>query len=263
MKTPDNPKVFSYEYYERIYMVEESHWWSIGIREICRQLLSSTNRFNRNTKVIDIGCGTGISGKWLKGAGLAGSVVQSDIALHGVSFCKTRGNSKVLVSSAAYLPFKDEHFDLAISMDVVQHININDLKRSFAEAFRVIKPGGTYIIRTNVFRHGDEPEDTTSYRRFKWDELRDLTKEAGFSLERQTYANAIPAILSYLPIPALKRRLPGGKGPKDQGLHLTPTDKTQMKDLIQSWILKLEALLIGRVNIPLGHTMILMARKDI
>lgn len=261
IKKSHNPKVFSYQYYQQLYDIEEYHWWSKGIREVCEKLLHATRRFNQTTNVLDIGCGTGISLSWLKNANLAGSVVQTDISKHAIQFCKRRGHDKVLLSSAGYLPFKDNSFDLAISIDVIQHVHKDDLQRTFAEAFRILYPGGSLLIRTNVFRRGHHSGNTTTYRRFKMGKLKQLAEEAGFSTERLTYANSLPALLSIIPVSAIKKRIPGESNHNDQGLHLKLPERTSVKDFIQYLILMIEAILITRINIPCGHSMILLARK--
>lgn len=232
------------------------------MRNVCEKLLRSTKRFNKTTKVLDIGCGTGISLPWLKSTNLAGSVVQTDISEFAVQFCQKRGYKKVLLSSAGTLPFKDNSFDLAISIDVIQHVHKGDLERSIKEAFRVLRPGGSLLIRTNVFRRGHHTENTNTYRRFKREELRQLVENAGFFVERLTYANSISALLSFIPISAIKRQIPGESADNDQGLHLTIPDKIQIKDLIQSLLFRIEAFLVAWVNIPCGHSMVLLAKKE-
>lgn len=256
-----NPRIFSYQYYKQLYDIEELHWWCKGIRNVCERILKSTGRFNQTTRVIDIGCGTGISLQWLKNADLAGSVVQTDISEFAIQFCKKRGHKRILLSSASALPFKDSSFDLAISLDVIQHIDKKGIRESFTEACRVLCPGGSFLIRTNVFRHGQNPEDATDYRRFKMEELRQFAEESGFVIERLTYANAVPALLSLIPILAIKKRIPGETDNNDQGLHLKLPEKTQLKDLMQYLLLKIEGLIVSQINIPLGHSMILLARK--
>lgn len=231
------------------------------MRGICEKLLGSTGRFNPATRVLDIGCGTGISLLWLKGANFAGSVVQTDISKFAIQFCKKRGNKNLLLSSASALPFKDNSFDLAISIDVIQHVNERDLRKSLTEAFRVLCSGGSLLIRTNVAGPGHHSKDTTTYRRFKMEELKQLAEGAGFAIERLTYANSFPVLLSFVPISAVKKRIPGGSGDNDQGLHLKLPEKTRIKDLIQYLLLKIEALIVTKINIPLGHSMILLARK--
>lgn len=260
-KRNHNPRIFSYQYYKQLYDIEECHWWSKGIRNICEKMLKSTGRFNQTTRVIDIGCGTGISLTWLQNTNLAGSVVQTDISEFAIQFCKKRGHKRVLLSSASALPFRDNSFDLAISLDVIQHIDKKGLRESFTEAFRVLCPRGSFLIRTNVFRHGNNSGDSTTYRRFKMEELRALAEESGFTIERLSYANSVPAILSFLPILAIRKRIPGETSDNDQGLHLKLPEKTHLKDLIQYLFLKVEGLIVSQINIPLGHSMILLARK--
>ena len=62
-----------------------------------------------------------------------------------------RGMGPNLFGDAHNLPFRDETFDIAMSMAVYQHLS-NPLQAA-REAFRVLKPGGTYLA-TAAFVYG-------------------------------------------------------------------------------------------------------------
>jgi len=49
------------------------------------------------------------------------------------------------------LPFHDETFDLVLTSDHLEHLNVEDVRRSLNEMRRVLKRGGKALIHTSVF----------------------------------------------------------------------------------------------------------------
>ena len=63
-----------------------------------------------------------------------------------------------ILANAEYLPIKANSFDIVLNISAVDHFN--DYKKFISEAYRVLKPGGTFLISS----HLDIPEskeDTT------------------------------------------------------------------------------------------------------
>ncbi len=50
------------------------------------------------------------------------------------------------VASAFQLPFPDQSFDVVLSSDVLEHLN--DLRTTFSEIHRVLRPGGIFVFDT-------------------------------------------------------------------------------------------------------------------
>ncbi len=46
--------------YERMYQVEDSHWWFVGRRQLAVTLLDRWITGKQRPRLLDIGCGTGI-----------------------------------------------------------------------------------------------------------------------------------------------------------------------------------------------------------
>ena len=63
-RTGTAPKIFSYEYYEKLHDLEQRHWWQAGMRTMAGQLLKP-GRNRSTTRVLDAGCGTGSMLSWL------------------------------------------------------------------------------------------------------------------------------------------------------------------------------------------------------
>lgn len=97
-------------------------------------------------KVLDAGCGTGRMIKKLleKGAIVTGA----DISPEMLKIAKKKFDKAEFVEAdIEKLPFKDESFDVVVASFVIVHLK--DLKKAFDEVYRVLKPGGSFIV-TNV-----------------------------------------------------------------------------------------------------------------
>jgi malonyl-CoA O-methyltransferase len=96
--------------------------------------------------VLDLGCGTGRHALWLAGAGAAVTAVDFSLGMMEKGRAKT-GAEKVrfLVHDLhERLPFADGAFDAVVSGLVLEHLH--DLDAFFAEARRVLKPGGRAVV---------------------------------------------------------------------------------------------------------------------
>jgi len=98
-------------------------------------LIKNHIRLNKNTKILDVGCGTGISSEF--DCFVAGIDPSIELLNHNPS------NKKIL-SSAENLPFKNNSFDYIISVTAIH--NFNDIKKSIDEMKRVGKQNFIFSI---------------------------------------------------------------------------------------------------------------------
>lgn len=158
-----------------------------------------------NDHVIDIGCGHGRSLGALAARAKDGRVVgvdpsdlMAEIAVDRNRALIKAGKVKVAIASASDLPFDAEAFDKAICVHVIYFWK--DLRTSFREIARVLKPNGRFVL---VFRtDADEaavaafPADVYSFR-----SLSDVTAAlsgAGFAVDEALLAQQegrTPALL--------------------------------------------------------------------
>ncbi|HWF45064.1 MAG TPA: class I SAM-dependent methyltransferase [Candidatus Kapabacteria bacterium] len=97
-------------------------------------------------RAIDIGCGTGLSTVALKQ--IASDVCGIDISPEMLRHAPPNDALTFLVASGEAIPFEDESFDL---ISLSQSFHWLDRSRFFAEARRVLRPGGWIVIYDNYF----------------------------------------------------------------------------------------------------------------
>ncbi|MER3446065.1 MAG: hypothetical protein C4291_04160 [Candidatus Dadabacteria bacterium] len=209
-----NPRIGSYEYYERLYEVEEKHWWYIGIHEVAARILNSHYRGMKNLSILDARCGTGFTLTWLERYTLPKQAVGIDLSWHAFQFCRRREQRLLSQASVMELSFKNGLFDLVVCKAVIQHLpRKGSDKTALREFYGVLKPGGCLLLLTNSSQgigKGAKSVDE-KYRMYSPDEVRDKVLEAGFHTLKLTCANALMSV-----IPTIRRYL---KHRKNQVYH--------------------------------------------
>lgn len=169
--------------------VESVHWWFVGRRaileEFLKQIVAKQESKGLRQKILDVGCGTGANLEMLKKFGEAEGVDVSDDALE---FCRRKG-LKVHKGLAEKLPFADESFDIVTALDVVEHLD-DDLT-GLREMRRVLKEDGRILIFVPAFMWLWGVQDDVSNHRIRYTkkQIVERLKQAGFEIERATYAN--------------------------------------------------------------------------
>ena len=239
--------------YPIMFRVEQAHWWYTGrrkilagfVEEICRQVT------DRRPRILDVGCGTGANLLMLSEYGEAEGV---DISEDALAFCRERGLDKVRLGAGEQLPYEDGTFDLVTALDVVEHMD-DDLA-GLREMRRVLRPGGRVLlfVPTFMFLWGLQDDVSNHRRRYRLPELRRVLEQAGFEIERTTYAN----ITFFLPILLMRKlmRLTGIKTSSENNINVSALNGVLGRMLAaESWVLKymnlpfgVSALCVGRVK---------------
>lgn len=97
----------------------------------------------KGKKVLDIGSGTGRTLGDLEKAGA--KVVAADISEEMLKIAKKKFSKiETVVADIENLPFKENSFDMVTAFFVIVHLKT--LKEAFKEVYRVLKPGGSFIL---------------------------------------------------------------------------------------------------------------------
>ena len=237
--------------YPIMFRVEQSHWWYTGRRKILSEFVETISRqvTDRCPRILDVGCGTGANLLMLSKYGEAEGV---DISEDALAFCRERGLDKVRLGAGEKLPYDDGTFDLVTAFDVVEHMD-DDLA-GLREMRRVLRPGGRVLlfVPTFMFLWGLQDEVSNHRRRYRLPELRRVLEQAGFEIERTTYAN----ITFFLPILMMRQlmRLTGIKTDSENNINVPALNGVLGRVFgAESWFLK-------RMNLPFGVSGLCVAR---
>src|ERR1043165_26137 len=238
--------------YPIMFRVEQSHWWYTGRRQILASFLDDICRrvTDRRPRILDVGCGTGANLLMLSKYGDAEGV---DVSEDALAFCRERGLENVKLGAAEKLPYDDSTFDLVTALDVVEHMD-DDLA-GLREMRRVLRPSGRVLlfVPTFMFLWGLQDDVSNHRRRYRLPELRRVLEQAGFEIERTTYAN----ITFFLPILLVRKlmRLTGVKAETENTINVSAFNG------IFGALFGAESTILRYSNLPFGVSGLCVAKK--
>lgn len=124
---------------------------SLGIDRLWRRATVKLARLNRNSRVLDLAAGTGDLTMALANLGAPASVMVTDFVPEMLDVAREKaagyaGDTKIdfATADAQDLPFSDAAFDVVTIAFGVR--NLPDRSANFREVFRVLRPGGRYVV---------------------------------------------------------------------------------------------------------------------
>ncbi len=135
-------------------------WNELYIHSAKRYLFAA--EFCKGGQVLDLGCGSGYGAKFL--ARTAQQVIAVDMDPFALQYGEeTYPDPRIRrlhVLPEQNLPFEDHHFDAIVSLEVVEHVPVEQMEAYFAEIGRLLKPDGVLIMSTpnkQIYIHYPDP----------------------------------------------------------------------------------------------------------
>ncbi len=242
--------------YQQTRALEEAHWWFVGMRSIYRKQLESL-RLRPDSKILDLGCGTGGNLGLLESLG---STWALDASRTAASFVRQRGFPRIAVASATELPVGDESFDVVTAFGVIEHVEEDE--RMLREMRRVTRSGGHMLVVTSAHRwlwsvHDDRVHHV---RRYRIAELGERVRRAGWRIDQLSYVNAalFPAVAA---VRTVQRLIPERSGGAERGMSGFGMPPGPVNRALAA-LLGLEGTILGRMNLPMGVGLICRATRD-
>lgn len=256
------PQEMQQHTYSIMYEVEGTHWWFAGrrriircfVEEACKRLEQKTDEHRQKDderpRILDVGCGTGANLELLAEYGRAEGV---DVSPAALAFCRERGLTNVRQGEAEKLPYADGEFDLVTALDVVEHLD--DDVAGLREMRRVLRPGGRALLFVPAFMFLWGVQDDVSHhrRRYTLPNLRRVLREAGYEVERATYANL--SFFAPILLGRVLMRATGLKPASENNINVPALNG------VLGRVLGAESTLLRRVNFPFGVSALCLARR--
>jgi SAM-dependent methyltransferase len=228
---------------------EEWYWWHRARERIVHRALERWAP--QRPRILDVGCGTGHTTASLRRFG-PGVGVDRGIAALAVA----RGRDlDVVRSSASHLPVPPACFDVAVALDVLEHLD--DDAAAAREIFASLSPGGILVATVPAYASLWSQHDAAleHRRRYRRPQLRGLLETAGFAIERCTYVMSVP-----LPVAAVarlaERLLPASRTPARR----YPPVPRPLNELLTR-VAGFEGRLVQHMALPFGLSVLAVARK--
>jgi len=245
------------EEYKVIYDIEHTYWWYVGLRNLVFSSLEKFIQKNRNSTLLDAGCGTGsLLGK------CDGHITYGiDISEEALKFCRLRNLKNILKGSICNLPFKDNTFKIIISLDVLYHLQVSDDSKTLKEIYRVTAQNGILMLNLPAYDFLKSRHDKMIHTRQRYTlrEVKDKVEKAGFSIEIITYRNTLLFPLIAL-TRIMKKYLSPDKGKIESDVKPLPA---LLNTLLQYILLLENRLIMGGLSFPFGLSIFCVARKII
>ncbi len=250
----------SKEEFERDFDLKDTNWFYKGMSDIWASLLAANAGAVLPVKcALDLGCGVGGKMEHLKK--ISDKVFGLDLSMDALRFCKISSSSHLTQATIEELPYKNGVFTFVNAFDVLEHVE-NDIG-VLREINRVLADSGFLVIAVPAFNMLWSQHDIANFhkRRYRSAMLKEKVEKAGFKVKRMTYANFFlfpPVLLFRIVQYRILGRISGRSG---------EAKRTRVEGLpgslnaILHGILKLESLLIKKVDLPFGVALLCVAEK--
>ena len=229
---------------DKIANAEQNHFWFKSRRKLISQVF---NKFiSKKNKIIEIGAGTGNIARMLSNEGYDLSI--GEIHPNGIEYALKNNDKNLLIYQFDIMhnPFK-YHFDVVGLFDVLEHIE--DDKLAINNISKMLKRGGKIILTVpaHMWLWCEEDDISNHFKRYELDNLKELLKDEGFSIN---YATNF--FISIVPLLYLRT-----KHKSSDEITINP-----IINFILSIISNIENKILKFISSKIGGSIIIVAEKN-
>jgi SAM-dependent methyltransferase len=175
------------DYELQTHQAEDRHWWYRGRRTVLDGAIAALE-LPPGARILDAGCG---SGRNMVDLAAVGTVTGVELSETSVALARERAAGEVIAGSVLEMPFADASFDLAVSLDVIEHLE-DDLG-ALRELRRTVAPGGALLVTVPAYSWlwSGHDEINHHHRRYTRRSLQRVAELAGWRQLRTTYFNSL------------------------------------------------------------------------
>ena len=239
------------DFEKRYHEVETENWWFVSRR---RYLLDLLKNESKDSKVLDIGCSSGIFLNDLERLGFKKeNLFGIDISEKAIENCKNNGIQNAFVMDAQKIVLS-EKFDVIVASDCLEHLQDDSL--AIRNWYELMKTGGTMYVFVPAFQSlwSKHDEVNMHYRRYTNEELKDKLINENLSILKSSYWNFFLFIPLYIfrKIDAILSR-----NKKKEGQIID----AKLANIFLLKLLLFENRLLKYVNFPFGVSTFCIAKK--
>ena len=236
--------------FDRMAELDQQHWWFTARRRILTQVIRRVVRPPADSRILELGCGTGHN---LGILAEFGRVEASELDDHARTLASERlGRAVAKVALPDLSMFEPDTYDMIALLDVLEHVP--DDKGSLAAIMTRLKPGGALLLTVpaNPWMWSAHDVAHHHHRRYRKREIAALARAAGYEIDLLSPFNTM-----LFPLIAGVRLLNKVRGhdSADDALPSKPVNATLDR------LFGAEAGLIGRLPFPFGVSLVAVLRR--
>jgi len=111
------------------------------------QYLPILKEFNKDRRILELGCGRGIFLEFLINNGYK-NVFGIDVSKEQINIAKAQNLNAEEIGVLEYLKSNNEKFDLIFAIDLIEHFHKNELIPLFEDIYNNLNNGGAFVFHT-------------------------------------------------------------------------------------------------------------------
>ena len=234
--------------YDQMAALDQRHWWYVARRKVLADLIRRRVKPLANSRILEIGCGTGHNLPMLREFG---SVDALEVDETPREIAQNRLGREVFSAPLPELAgIPERHYDVVAAFDVVEHIPDDDA--AIEAIARLLKSSGRLVVTVPAHQWMWSAHDVVNHhqRRYSKRGLKRLIEASPLKLEAIGYFNSL-----LFPVAVAERLASKVRGKEDADLSLPPAPLNQALERVFA----AERGLIGRVPLPPGLSLFAIA----